>query len=213
MTDQLSRAARVYLRELDAALAGVPQALRRDILDGIASDLAGLDPAAAAERIEQLGDPNEIAADVSGGVPAASGGEPGASATALAAPPAQVAPPAPPVSPRWYVVVTSLVVAFGGFVIPVIGWIAGITMMWMSRSWARWEKWTATLLPFAVLAVTFAASAIAGAVERAGAPTPGVSDSPLVVSAFSGWHAAILLMFVIPPVTGIWLLVRGLRRP
>ncbi|WP_395244239.1 HAAS signaling domain-containing protein [Agromyces sp. MMS24-K17] len=209
MNDTRPQVVRGYLRELDGALAGAPADLRRDILDGVAADLDGLEPAAAAERIEQLGDPALIAAEAGERMPrAAAHAGAGAGADAHEA-------SAPPVSPRWYVVVTAVVVAFGGFVVPVVGWVVGIAMMWLSNAWLRWEKWVATLLPVALAAVLLLVDLVAAWVGSWTTATPpgAAATDPVLPAGLLGWHASLLVVLVSPVIAGVWLLVRGLRRP
>lgn len=173
-----------YLDRLRVALVGLPDEVGHEILAGIAEELAGLDATEAAARIDALGDPTFIAAEARRevGVVASSRGVTTA--------------PAASGDPRWYLVLASLLVAVGGFVIPGIGWIVGIVMVWLSKSWYRWEKWVATLLPllFPLLSVA------------------GVLTEQWGFGGVSGWHLSILSMFFMPFIVGIWLLWRGLGR-
>ncbi|BDZ54133.1 hypothetical protein GCM10025870_12060 [Agromyces marinus] len=217
MNDTRPQVVRGYLRELDAALEGVPDPMRRDILDGIAADLAGLDAPAAATRIEQLGDPSAIAAEARTDASDGSTPRPAAVAAASPAASAAVAAASPAasvsaVSPRWYVVVTSLTVAFGGFVVPIAGWVVGIVLMWLSNAWQRWEKWTATLVVVGVPAAVLLIAWLSAVTTRVGAGDTGEVASPIMPFGFSGWHSGILLGMLLPVVVGIWLLWRGLRR-
>ncbi|WP_127793817.1 hypothetical protein [Agromyces sp. LHK192] len=220
--DTRPQVVRGYLRELDAELAGLPDATRRDIVDGVAGDLDGLDPAAAAARIEQLGDPAAIAAE------ARAGFEGEASGSRIAVDAAERMPPAvavaeasdgvaldrrdPVVSRGWYVVVTSVAVAVGGFVIPILGWVVGIALMWLSTAWSRVEKWVATLLPVGLIVVVAVIQGIGALIEQGRRAALGAEPAgPDLPFAFVGWHTIVLLPFVYV-VVGIWLLVRGLRR-
>ncbi len=54
---------RSYLSQRETALDGVPSQARQAILDGAVEELAGLDAEAAAARIDELGDPEFIAAE------------------------------------------------------------------------------------------------------------------------------------------------------
>ncbi|MRG58873.1 hypothetical protein GE115_03160 [Agromyces sp. CFH 90414] len=205
---------RGYLRELDDALAGVPDALRRDVLDGVAGDLDGLDPAAAAARIEQLGDPAHIAAETRAGLEARVASErPTRVEPAAPEPAASAATDAGSavVSRGWFVVITALLVAFGGFIVPLVGWIVGLVLMWMSAAWRRWEKWTATLVPVGLVAVVAMFQAIGSWIDQANqaAVDPGFS-APVMPWSFQLWTSLATLPFVMVAV-GIWLLVRGLR--
>lgn len=174
---------RGYLAELDRALAGVPDEVRRGIVAGIAEELEGLDAAAAASRIESLGDPAFIAAEARAG----------------AAPTPATAKLAPPRASeqRWYVVVTALLLEFGGLLVPLAGWVAGIMMLWASPLWTRGEKLVATIVPPAVGVVLFGTFAIGG-------------------SGFLWWHALVLGAIAGPAlasiVIGIILSRRGWER-
>jgi uncharacterized membrane protein len=203
---------RSYLGELESALAGVPADVARDILDGVAEELAGLDSAAAATRIEELGDPTFIAAEAraESGV---SGEEPRVKSTSAALP-ATSGPPAN--DAQWYIVLASLLVAFGGIVLPLLGWVFGIAMVWVSKTWRTWEKWTATLAPALIVAVSVLVSSglrsLSEDQARSGGfagPTVGDFSVPLLVDA---WWSGLLLMVGLTVVVGIWLLWRGLRR-
>ena len=177
---------RNYLAQLEAALDGVPNDLRRDILDGIAEELGGLDAPTAAARIEELGDPAFIAAEARDGVvDPASGGR-------------VTVPHVSPVTEQpWFVVLAGLLVAFGFFLIPIVGWVAGIVLMWLSGAWLRWEKWLATLI------VPVGAGLIFGVGGLYYAVFPG----PVDVLTLS-----MIFLIAVPLASGIWVLVRGLRR-
>lgn len=116
---------RDYLRALERALRGLPRSarseLRRDIEAHIAEERgAGEDVPAIIER---LGDPAEIAAAERErlDLPAAAG--PGAA--------------------QW---VTVLLLLGGGVVVPVVGWFAGVAMLWASRAWTLRDKLIGTLV-------------------------------------------------------------------
>lgn len=188
MAESAPQIVKSYLGQLERALDGVPDEVSHEILEGIAEELSGLDAAAAAERIEKLGDPVFIAAEAraEAGIAVTPG-------SATAEPAASM--PAASGDPRWYVVLASLLVAVGGVVIPVLGWIAGIAMVWLSKTWYRWEKWVATSLP-----LLFPLLALVGALlARVG------------VGNLTWWHLSILSLAVMPFVVGIWLLWRALR--
>ncbi len=55
-------------------------------------------------------------------------------------------------------IATVLLLALGGIVIPVIGWLAGVVLLWRSRAWAWWDKVIGT----AVLPGGFAAVLVGG---------------------------------------------------
>lgn len=174
-----------YLDRLQVALVGVPDGVGHEIMAGIAEELTGLDATEAAARIDLLGDPAFIAAEARR--------EAGTAATS------EVATSVPAISgdPRWYIVLASLLVAVGGVVVPILGWVAGIVMVWLSKSWYRWEKWVATLLPLLFPLLGFVVLLVAR----------------LGVGGLSWWHLGILSVFFMPFIVGIWLLWRALRSP
>ncbi|CAN5441723.1 hypothetical protein BH10ACT4_BH10ACT4_13150 [soil metagenome] len=162
-----------YLAELDRELADVTEEVRQGIVAGIAEELQGLDAEAAASRIESLGDPAFIAAEARAGAetPTAT------PATAQRATPPALARLAPPRASeqRWYVVVTTVLLEFGGLVVPLAGWVAGILLLWASPLWTRREKLIATIGPAAIGTVLFGLSALIG-----------------LGSGFALWHALTL---------------------
>lgn len=98
--------------------------------------------------------------------------------------------------PDAYPVLTVLMLMLGGFVLPVVGWLAGVVMLWTGRTWNTGEKWLGTLVWPAVVAGP--AAALAGA-----ALLPGQSGPWAVVAAVLG-VAGVLV--VLP-----WTFVRLLR--
>lgn len=164
---------RGYLAELDSELSGVSEDVRQGIVAGIAEELEGLDAAAAASRIESLGDPAFIAAEARAGNLT---GEPAGTAPARTSPatPASARLAAPRASEqRWYVVVTTVLLEFGGLVVPLAGWVAGIMLLWASPLWTRGEKLVATIVPTGVGVVLLGGFALVG-------------------SGFTAWHAIVL---------------------
>ncbi|MFP5068961.1 hypothetical protein ACLFMI_04750 [Pseudonocardia nantongensis] len=55
--------------------------------------------------------------------------------------------------PDAYPVLTVLMLMLGGFVLPVLGWLAGVVMLWTGRAWTTGEKWLGTLVWPAVVVV------------------------------------------------------------
>lgn len=182
---------RSYLGELDSALAGVPDDVRHGIVAGVAEELDGLDVAAAASRIESLGDPAFIAAEArEGSVPV----QQQRTQTSLA--------PAPTASSqRWYVVVTFALIYVGGFVVPLAGWVAGILLLWASSLWSIREKLILTLVPAAAGLVLGGIVSLSIALSRSG---------------FMAWHAIVLggllVPFIVTLIIGIPMARRGWER-
>jgi uncharacterized membrane protein len=195
VTERTPQVVRSYLAELDAALGGVPVELARDIRNGVEEELAGLDAATAAARIERLGDPVFIAAE------ARAGAGVGAGSAVQVTTGTDASRAATPISDsRGFAVVAALLVALGGVVIPVLGWVVGIAMVWMSSSWRRGEKWIATLVGPVAVAVPLLLTAV-------------LHDNVSMASALvPTWWTMIVLMIPVNVVVGIWLLWRTRRR-
>ena len=155
-----------YLAQLDAALSrGARMRRRTTSVTRSPRNSPAWMPQRQRVRIEQLGDPFFIAAEARE-----------ASRQSLRA---HRPGPTPGIRRRrlatdgvGYVLLASLLVALGGMVIPVLGWIAGIVMVWSSRAWSRAEKWAAVLIPLGAVLVTAAIFAVGVAVEHGLAREP-----------------------------------------
>lgn len=73
--------------------------------------------------------------------------------------------PAPcrPFQSEAYSVATILLLVAGGFVLPVVGWFAGVVMLWAGPRWSTADKWLGTLVWPAVVVVPVAAGLTAAA--------------------------------------------------
>jgi uncharacterized membrane protein len=116
-----------YLKDLDEQLRGFPGSRRREILDEvrehIAAARADLDlqtEAGIRTVLERLGEPAEIAAEARErfGIPAAPSGTP------------------------WLEVIALVLL-----VIPLIGWIPAVVLIWVSRLWTKRDKIIAAVVP------------------------------------------------------------------
>ena len=191
---------RSYLEQLKTALREVPEEVSREIVDGITEELAGLDAATAAARIEELGDPVFIAAEARAGT-------------------TQIVPAVSRTGdPRWYTVLTALLVALGGIVIPFLGWIVGIAMVWLSKTWRTREKWVATLTAPLAMAAAMLVSVLIDRASIDSRPTNSLDGSTivnpipsLIPNVFDTWWSSVLMAVVINVIVGIWLLWRALR--
>ena len=195
---------RVYLRRLDEALVGVQADTAAEIRAGIGEELAGLDRTAAQERIAQLGDPAFIAAEARSEV----ADNPSLRKSGLES--------------RGYIIIASLAVAVGIYVIPLVGAVIGYLMVWFSPAWKRWEKLLATGIPlvagvvtasYLVLATTFSTdgtgSLVGGFGAASGDGTTGglaLLFTPLVT------FNVLVVISIVNVAVGVWLLVRALRR-
>ena len=206
MTDHTApQVVRNYLAQLEAALDGVSTDVRDSIVAGVAEELSGLDAAAAAMRIETLGDPAFIAAE------------------ARAESPAPVITAAAPVpqfgmsSQRWYIVLTTALLEFGGIVIPLAGWVVGIMLLWASPLWTRAEKLVATIVPPAAAALVVVGALVLDLASRPMLPpavTGAEAINPLLPHTLI-WNASItapLAAVIASIVIGIVLSRRAWRR-
>ena len=97
--------------------------------------------------------------------------------------------------PDVYPVLTVLLLMLGGFALPVVGWLAGVVMLWAGREWSIGQKWLGTLVWPAVIAVP-AAALLVGSLA-------GGSHGPVVVGLAVG---AVVALVALP-----WTFVRLLR--
>lgn len=110
-----SPAVTTYLTRLESALAPAPADLRAEIVSGVREELDGLDADEAAARIAELGDPALIAAEAIGGLPA----------------------PAPAKPSPVYLGFTLALLVVGGYLLPFVGWLAGLALIIGSPVWTR----------------------------------------------------------------------------
>ena len=190
MTDDQLVAA--YLRRLRRAARGLPRARRKELLDEIADHIGQARAAGAAplpDVLGGLGDPEEIAA-AAGPVRGVRLGVGGAAAIAL--------------------------LLFGGFIF-LVGWFAGLVILWVSPRW-RWpDKLLGTLvwpggyaaLPLLeVLGPTSSTGEVCGG--GAGRPTVCTSTG---AGGMPGWLGALLLVIaVLAPAAMAIRLVYSARR-
>lgn len=130
MTTMTNDLVDAYLRRLRTALRDLPPARRREIVEEIEShiaqgiaDMPSPNEAAIRQFLDQVGDPEELAADARdrlGIVPAKAGAKESWAITLLLA---------------------------GGFFLPVVGWLIGLSLLWSSEVWTRRDKLIGTLLP------------------------------------------------------------------
>ena len=121
---------RDYLKRLEQALAGTPRERRQEIVGEIEAhihqELSALDREPldrdVADVLEGLGDPEAIAAAEVGDVP-----DRRRRSTALE-------------------VAALILLLVGAFVLPLIGWVVGVVLLWISPAWTSREKWLGTLV-------------------------------------------------------------------
>ena len=120
-----------WLRRVDAEMAGIPRARRGELVDELADHLAEAvaeaPPASEAELrelLDRMGDPAEIAE-------AARDGDP---------------PPAPERRGRALEIWTLVALLPGSLILPVVGWLVGVVLLWNSRIFTTQDKLIGTLL-------------------------------------------------------------------
>ena len=140
-SDSFSASSRRFLDELESALTAAPAALRAEIVTDIADALTGLDEDASRARIAELGDPRVIAADAAAEAPAAE---------------AQAAGAPAPVS-LVYPTSTAIVLTVGWYVVPVVGWVAGLAMIGAGKLWTPQVRVASAVVSLAAALVALAA--------------------------------------------------------
>lgn len=191
-----------YLARLDGAMRDLPHGVAADIRDGIAEELDGLDSEGVAARIAQLGDPREIAREAQREVP---GSGPEIVMPSPTASPATRRVPA--TAARGFAITAALTLSFGGFVVPVLGWIVGVGLVTSSALWKRWEKLVAIAVPFVVTGLSLLIASAVSGFSGTGASGSGAANNPLV-PGLGEWHLLILLGLLLIPASGLWLLWR-----
>jgi hypothetical protein len=178
MTTEADALIHRYLRDLEAALGELPPDRRRELLDEvgehIAAARAALDPeteAGVRTLLERLGDPAEIAAEARERF----GVQP------------------PPRASRPLLEVAALVL----LVIPFLGWLVGVVLVWLSRRWTTRDKLVGTLGGLAWLW----AGAGTIALQRPSTPVAPVGADPtagLAAAGTTGVSLVEILLFVVP---------------
>src|SRR5690554_3175115 len=194
----LPQVTRSYLAQLERSLAGVPVDVRDEIVAGVREELDGLNAAAAAVRIEALGDPEFIATEARTETAAA-----GSNSMPVGHPGQR---PLRTPEPGWFPMLAALLVAFGGVVIPVVGWAAGLGLVWLSKTWRLRDKWIATLTPFAAAGAFVLIFALT---SMAAHTNPIEPPSPLIPGFTSAIWSSVVLAIPVNGVIGIWLLWRA----
>jgi len=180
MTTPINPQVEAYLRQLDFALSSLPWDQRNEIFTDISEHInrglaaAGDDPAAVDAVLQRVGDPHAIAEEAG-------------------APP--VSPPTPPPSRgRGLEIAAIVLISAGSFLIPVVGWIVGVVLLWASSRFTRADKLVGTLMPplgfFAPLFLAFAAPS-GGRSSCVGQVVPGGTVSKCEVSSSGGVPAAV----------------------
>lgn len=150
-----------YLDRLHAAAAMLPADRRSDLVEGISEHIAAAraagaaaDEAAVRTLLDRLGQPEElVAAARDDGDPAA--GVWPAQGTVGYGPPAYAGGVTRP--PSTALELSAVLMLTIGSLLPVVGWLVGVVLLWVSRRWTAREKLLGTLVvPFGPGSVLFA---------------------------------------------------------
>lgn len=114
-----------YLTELEQLLVDIEPTTREGLVEGIREELLALPPEEVAARLHALGDPAFVAASVRA--------ERGSRSPAKQ-------------DAAWYSILTVILLTAGGFVVPVIGGLAGLALLWASRTWNTMNKVLGTII-------------------------------------------------------------------
>ena len=182
MNTTLHPLAEDYLHRLEQSAWSLPPDERAELLAEIRGHLqAGLSPdstdADVRNLLHELGAPEAI---VAAAQPA---GDPRLSHPPVAAPPTVESP--------WGAVeiIAVLGLTLGTFVVPIVGPIVGIILVWVSTRWTQREKTVATVLtvlPVFVLALGLAATVSVRSGGEDGVPHPVVSEQAPIPDTSSG---------------------------
>jgi uncharacterized membrane protein len=185
MTTKVDSLVDRYLKDLEAELADLPATRRRELLDEVGEHIgaarAALDTeteAAVRTVLERLGDPADIAAEARerSGLPAE-----------------------PTRRPTSRLEVIGLVL----LVIPFLGWVVGVVLVWVSRLWTTRDKLIGTLggMSWVVAGLGTLSLSMSGPTAVGSEPVGPTETSLLEVVLF-------VLPFVLPVAAAIYL---GLR--
>lgn len=189
-----------YLRRLDGALADVDAVTADEIREGIAEELNSLTPEDVRLRIIQLGDPTFIAAQARADTDRTAGSVEGA----------HIEAPKSGLRSRGYIILASVTVIIGGYIVPVIGWIIGYLLVCISPAWRRWEKVVAIATPVAASLLMAGYFTIVELQDRAA--TNGAFNEPVLPLPVTATWNMIFALVVANAAVGIWLLIRAIRR-
>ncbi len=204
-TTEAARQREDFLARLDAAMREVPHGVATEIRAGIVEELNGLDAAATAARIAQLGDPAVIAAEAQA-----------ATHDTLVA--AELK--APVTGTKGFAIAAALTLSFGGILVPAIGWVVGAVLVGASSLWKTGEKLAAIVVPLAAIATVIvfglgawvAAPGVTATDEGSGF-VASEANNPLLPTAYDVvWTGIFGLGFLLIPASGLWLLWRLRRR-
>lgn len=203
MTNRVDTLVTDYLDRLNRAAQVLPPDHRNDLLGEIREHIAAAqaagaaaDEAAVRTLLDRLGSPEEI-------VTAAR--EDQSSARADGGPGWATAPIVTRVRPSTVMETWAVVMLTLGSIVPVFGWLVGVTLLWLSQRWRWWEKLIGTLIvPFGPGAVIFLGLALPATISGCSTfSTIGVGggqiQGPTVCTSTGppGWLGPVIAAFVV----------------
>jgi uncharacterized membrane protein len=195
-----------YLKHLDVELDDLPRDRRREIVDEIGghiaearADLEHETEADVRNILDGLGDPAEIAADARERF--------------------EVSPPATQSKTRWMGIAALIFLLVGGLILPVVGWLIGVVLLWVSNAWNVRDKVIGTLVLPGGLLLPLGLAFVGGSHSSAVCPVP--VGTPVEPSKCVGTGGGIdvlgvtllVLAVAAPLVTTAYLAYRMKRHP
>jgi uncharacterized membrane protein len=182
MTTSADDLAAGYLDRLARASAGLPPSYREELLEQISQHIAAArsgdradSPAHVRQVLDDLGDPDEVAAAAREQADAAD----------------LSAPNAGQVSGQLFGAGTAresaaVILLSIGWIAAGVGWLIGLVLAWTSTRWSTAQKLAATLLPVPVLAALVVAHELPGSFTGRGAVVGLIVLAGLGVSLAAG---------------------------
>jgi hypothetical protein len=194
MSTKLDKLVADYISRLNEELRGLPRARRRELVEEIAEHIAAAraefdreDEARIRTLLDQLGTPGDIAAE---------------------------ALEREGVKPRgrWLDVLTLILLPVGGVILPLLGWVIGVVLLWMSATWTSREKLIGTFVVPGGLALPAFLGTVAGSGGggscggRIGGPVTCTDEGPSRVLEIGG--AVLLVALVVAAIASAAFLAR-----
>ncbi|WP_426738446.1 hypothetical protein [Plantibacter sp. 2H11-2] len=110
---------------------------------------------------------------------------------------------------RGFAITAALFVMLGGLVVPFVGWVAGMVMLWRSRAWTTKQKVWATGGPILASAAVLLVLALLTANGKS--TDAGVGGSPVIPVVYDLRSTAVVLLLIGYAAAGAWLLWLALR--
>lgn len=189
-----------YLRRLNAALKDLPRDRRRELVEEIRehielgrTELGSQSEADLRSLLDRIGNPSDIAAD---------------STERLGVRPVRVG---------WMEVAAVVLLPIGGIVLPFLGWVIGVILLWASKAWDLRDKLIGTfvlpgglLLP-AYLLLTVGSTEVCTSTQRP-AGTSGIEVITCGQGGPTAWGIAAIVILVIAPIASAAYLAIRLHR-